>query len=368
MDAAPPERKRQAFHGLVRIVFALAVAAMLASGIAGGLLRLGIAPADPPEWLGQAAARHGLVMIAGFFGAVIGIERAVALKLRWAFGVPLLCAAAVLATLRGAHGAAGALVLAAAALFTAVNGVIVRREPAWHTALLLVSALAWLAGCVAHASGQPGAAIALWFGFLVSTIAAERLEMTRLMRRRRGVQPALAAILAVLLASAAAAPLGAAAGALYGAALMALAAWLACFDIARRTVRTPGLPRYMALCLLSGYGWLFVSGAAWGAAAWGAPTRDAALHALGLGFVFSMVMGHAPVILPAVARVKVRFGAWFYIPLVALHASLAWRLGGGWVDAGVRAQGAGANALAIVLFALAMAAGAWAWRQRHRNA
>jgi hypothetical protein len=66
--------------------------------------------------------------------------------------------------------------------------------------------------------------------------------------------------------------------------------------------------------------------------------------------------------------VKVRFGAWFYIPLVALHASLAWRLGGGWMDAGVRAQGAGANALAIVIFALAMAAGAWAWRQRHRNA
>jgi hypothetical protein len=29
--------------------------------------------------------------------------------------------------------------------------------------------------------------------------------------------------------------------------------------------------------------------------------RDAALHGLGLGFLFSMMLGHAPVILPAVA-------------------------------------------------------------------
>lgn len=36
-----------------------------------------------------------------------------------------------------------------------------------------------------------------------------------------------------------------------------------------------------------------------------------ALHALGLGFVFSMVMRHAPVILPAVARLRLSFGVAF---------------------------------------------------------
>lgn len=108
-----------------------------------------------------------------------------------------------------------------------------------------------------------------------------------------------------------------------GAALLALALWLACFDIARRTLRAPGLRRYMAVCLLARYAWLAVGGAAWAAMAQGAPARDAAFHALGLGFAMSMVMAHAPVILPALARVKVEFGGAFYLPLGLLHASLA---------------------------------------------
>ena len=83
-----------------------------------------------------------------------------------------------------------------------------------------------------------------------------------------------------------------------------------------------GLARYMAVCLLGGYAWLAVGGIAWAATALGLPARDVALHALGLGFVVSMMMGHAPVILPAIARVKLLFGFFFYLPLAALHLSL----------------------------------------------
>ena len=38
-----------------------------------------------------------------------------------------------------------------------------------------------------------------------------------------------------------------------GVGLLALAAWLARYDIARRTVRLPGVTRFIALCLLAGY-------------------------------------------------------------------------------------------------------------------
>jgi hypothetical protein len=62
-----------------------------------------------------------------------------------------------------------------------------------------------------------------------------------------------------------------------------------------------------------------------------------------------MVMAHAPVILPAVARVKMEFNRGFYAPLVLLHASLAWRL------AGSLKQGAAMNAMAIALFAITIA-------------
>jgi hypothetical protein len=96
----------------------------------------------------------------------------------------------------------------------------------------------------------------------------------------------------------------------------------------------------------------------------GCPGRDLALHALGLGFIFSMVMGHAPVIFPAVARLKLHFGGWFYLPLAALHGSLALRLFVGIGDPAVRALGAQLNAASVLLFLLTLAGSALAWRLR----
>jgi hypothetical protein len=157
----------------------------------------------------------------------------------------------------------------------------------------------------------------------------------------------------------------AAGGVLWGVAIVALAAWFFAFDIARHTIRTPGLPRFMAVCLLAGYAWLGIGGIAWVLDAQGLAARDVALHAIALGFVFSMVMAHAPVILPAVTRIKLQFGRIFYVPVALLHASLAWRLAGPALDANAFREGAAANALAIGLFAATAAGAALAWRLRH---
>lgn len=115
---------------------------------------------------------------------------------------------------------------------------------------------------------------------------------------------------------------------LTGLGLLAVAAWLARFDIARYTVRRSGLTRYIALCLLSGYAWLGISGLL--ALAAGGVTAgllyDALLHSLFVGFVFSMIFGHAPIILPALANVQIRFHRRFYLPLLLLHLSLLLRV------------------------------------------
>ena len=121
----------------------------------------------------------------------------------------------------------------------------------------------------------------------------------------------------------------------------------------------------MAVCLLGGYVWLGIAGAAWAGMALGLPTRDIALHALGLGFIASMVMGHAPVILPAVARIKLQFGAWFYVPLALLHASLLLRLAGGYANPGLRSAGAALNAIALLLFAATVIGSVLRWRSVH---
>ena len=83
---------------------------------------------------------------------------------------------------------------------------------------------------------------------------------------------------------------------LAGAGLLALAGWLAVYDVARRTVRQSGLTRYMAVCLLTGYVWLAVAGGLWlgfGTLDDG-PAYDAMLHALFLGFVIAMVCSRTP--------------------------------------------------------------------------
>ena len=356
----PPQRRTA-----LRLLFALAVLASLVAGVVGGLVRAGFTAASA-GWLTAAVVGHAFLMISAFMGTVIGIERAVALRHPLAFAGPAASGAAGVLVLAGQTTIAAWLVVAASLALVAVTAVITTRQRAAHTAMLLVAALAWAGGSILHAVAATTAAVVpAWFAFLVLTIAAERLEMTRLMRRRRGAPPLLYAICAALLlgASLSAAP-GPAGGTLYGLALAALAGWLFAFDVARRTVHAAGLSRYMGLCLLLGYGWLFLGGVAWAATALGLAFGDAALHGIGLGFVFSMVLAHAPVILPAVTGVKVLFGRAYYLPLCLLQVSLVVRLGAGPFDFRALAGGAAGNALAIGALAATLAGSAIAWRRR----
>lgn len=382
MDTGPDELTGPAPVGMVNVATAFAaqvpawgrrlvatllialVATALLAAVAGGLIRAGVALGmSPTVLLGQATLFHAALMLSGFLGTVIGVERAVALKWPAAFGAPIASGLASALLLAGLTTLAAAALEFAALLFVAVNVRIVRRQPAAHTALLLFAALAWLIGNTLFLVGSRDLpAMTWWFGFVVATIAAERLEMTRLMPRHAAAQPPLFGLLALgalgaILTATAWLVTG---GVLFGFALTGLALWFGAFDIARRTLFTQGLSRYMAVCLLSGYAWLAVAGVAWIAMALGYPTRDVALHALGLGFIISMVMGHALVILPAVTGIKVDFNNAFYVPLLLLHASLIVRL----ALSSRHAAGAALNAAALALFAVTMLVSALRRRAR----
>jgi hypothetical protein len=328
-----------------RLLLLLLAAACLVTGVAGGLARLGIGIPVP-----GAAAFHGAIMTSGFLGTVISLERAVALGGRWAYTAPLLSGLGTLLPLAGLHGVGAAMWLLAPLALFASSVVIARRQPAAHTVLLAIAALAWAVGNAIYVTAFTAAAPAWWFAFLVLTIAAERLEMTRLTRRPAIAAPLFLAIVVLLFTGAGATLAEGQLGPLaYGVALVALAAWLARFDIARHTVKADGLARYAAVALLGGYAWLAVAGVAW---MMGPAHRDAGLHALGLGFVFSMIFAHAPLIVPVVLKQRVRFTPWAYVPLALLHISLLVRL----ADTSVRALGGVLNAAAIVLFAATVVA------------
>ncbi|MET5115542.1 hypothetical protein AAHH79_35025, partial [Burkholderia pseudomallei] len=84
-------------HG--RAPAGVVIVALHACGIATGRARLG-APA--PTHAVSRLAWHGVLMMPVFFGAVIGVERAVALGARWAYLVTATAAAAGLSLLAGA--------------------------------------------------------------------------------------------------------------------------------------------------------------------------------------------------------------------------------------------------------------------------
>jgi hypothetical protein len=319
----------------------LLAAFSLVVGILGGLARAGWGVPLP-----AAAAHHGVLMIAGFLGTVISLERAVALGHPLALAAPLAAGAGAALLLAGVDAL---LWLLAPAALMVLSVAVLRRQLELHTLLLLAGAAAWMTGNALHFAGASADATAKWwFAFLVLTIVAERLELARLMRPRPLARPLLVALAGLLAAGAAADS-----AALYGAALAGLALWLAAFDVARRTIRTAGVARFAAAALLAGYAWLALAGAAWMALPHGGPAlRDAALHALGLGFVFSMIFAHAPIVLPAVARVRLRFTPFFYAPLALLHVSLVVRLLPVADPLALRQWGAVLNAGAIALFAL----------------
>ena len=333
-------------------------------GTGAGLARL----AWPmPTGIAQAAAWHGPLMVCGFFGVVISLERAVAVGRVWAYAAPLLTGLGTALAVHGGNGWAPYFYVAGSGVLLLATLSVLQRQRENFVVMLAVAAACWSVGTALWAGGAAVHEVVLWWlGFLVLTIAGERLELSRFMPPSAAALRWFALITALLLLALAgswlalwqAAPAATWPVQGFGVGLLALALWLARYDIARRTVRQRGLTRYIALCLLSGYGWLALGGSVIAVAGLqpGQPSYDAALHALLLGFVFSMVFGHAPIVFPAVLRVSLPYHPVFYVPLALLHVSLALRLLGDASESfALTRWGALGSALALAAFIAVMA-------------
>jgi hypothetical protein len=336
---------------------ALGMLALL-TALWGGLVRLGWP--WPLPWPTLAIA-HGPLMVCGFLGTLISVERAVALGVFWAYAAPLLTAVGTLALLTGLP--APPLMALGSLGLVAIFAVIMHRQCTLATVTMALGALLWLVGNAFWLVGWPVAHVVPWWsGFLVLTIAGERLELSRLLRlsvlHHVLFLLAVSLLLAGLLLLATGFGYG---GHVIGVGMLALAWWLLQYDIARRTVWQTGLTRFIAVCLLSGYGWLGVGGAlTWRfAGILAGPYYDAMLHTVFVGFVFAMIFAHAPIILPAIlGRTTSPYQPALYGPLLLLHTSLLLRVVGdllGWWLG--RQWGGLLNALAVLLFLFTLARG-----------
>jgi hypothetical protein len=345
---------------LPRVLLMVVSLVALVAGMGAGLARMGW----PMDALSRdLMAMHGPLMIGGFLGTLISLERAVALadRYRWSLWVPAVNAAAALALLATGDSLLAKLLLTAgSAGLLLIFGCLLRIQTVRHMLVMTVGAGCWLLGNLLWLAGTPiFAVVHLWTAFLVLTIVGERMELSRVRRLTPAIENALLAALAVYVAGVlltAGYGLGVSLAwgiRILGVGAILMAAWLLRYDIARRTIHGEGLPRYIAACLLVGYGWMAVGGAigVWQGALYAGPMYAAMLHAILLGFVFSMIMGHAPIILPAVTGLRFSYHSYFYLPLILLHVSLFYRIYG-YLTLDFTAQNWGGmlNAIAILTF------------------
>jgi len=302
----------------------------------------------------QQAHLHGPLFVVGLFGTVISLERAVALGHPVALVVPsafvvasgLLLVRPEVAAWVALGGAAG-LVLA--------NLAIVRKQSVPFTWVMLGGSVLLALGTMSWAAGQPVSKVAVaWMGFFVLTIVAERLELSRLVPTPDWART-LVLVLSVVDGTASGVGLLGVEGSaqVAGLSMILLGLWALRFDLARRTIRQAGLPKYTATGVLLGAGWLLVTGVTLAVVEVppAGPRYDAALHALFVGYVLSMVFAHAPLILPSVTRIALPMHGVLFVPMVVLQVGLVMRLVGDFTDhLSLRQLGALLNVVALPLF------------------
>lgn len=291
------------------------------------------------------ADAHGALMVFGFLGTAICLERGVAFragsprKPAWGFLAPLSEALGMLSMILimmrvvpmslwqlvpGIFWAAGM------SLLSAVYAVIWARQ---HSVSVLIQILGSAAGaCSAGlwASGINASALAPWWMvFLVLTIVGERLELAHVSFVGRYVEPALiASSAAAVLSLPLQLMLPPAGYAVLGLALFALLVTMLLNDTAIKTWKVRGVIGFMGVCMLLGYAWALFASILWIFRVYGdnGYWADMGIHALALGFTISMVIAHVCVIVPSVIRRAMPYSPVLWLPLALLHLGLVLRL------------------------------------------
>ncbi len=293
-----------------------------------GLARLGWNLLSFP----QLTLAHGGLIVNGFLGVLIPLERAVALRRQWMFLAPLLCGVGWIVWFFFPVGGKFLFLLGSMGM-VAILSVMFKREPQLHTATMMAGGMSWVLGNLLWLMGRAIFEVVLfWIAFLVLTIGGERLELNRVLRLSKRQQALFKGWIGLLVFAALLSILYLDWGARFsGISYLLLFGWFLQKDLAFRNLRHPqSLTRFISIALASGFLWLGIGGLFFvfvGKTVAG-PFYDAALHSLFVGFVGSMIFGHAPIIFPSLFGLTARFSKALYLPLALLHLSLILRLVG----------------------------------------
>jgi hypothetical protein len=322
------------------------------TGIVTGLYRIG--------WFGlpaNAAGEHGAIMVGCFMGTLISLERAVALQNRYALFVPALGAGSLIAFLAGFREVAYVLLIVSSIGLTSITFYLQSRLSTTGFVIAFIGAVCWLLGNVMLVFWKMyPVAVSWWMGFILFTIVSSRLKSSLLPVNGKFKFISLYLILA-LFTIGLLMPFHDGIGRyLIGTGLICIAVWLVKYDAAREAIQQEGVNRYSGILLLTGFVWLFATGICmlWGDLS--GPLYDPALHSFFIGFLFSVVMAHGPLILPSILALSIKPFHWIlYIWFIILQGSLIVRIVANFLAEFELRKWAGVlNGIAILAFFLTM--------------
>ena len=290
----------------------------LLTGILGGLARAG--------WnfdFDEVSISHGGIMVGGFLGTVISLERAAVLKKIWYYLVPFSSGISLVFFLFGYTQLAFIALIIASLGLIVMYSIMIHRFREKYLMIMMLGAIAWLTGNIymAKIPAYP-MAVGWWILFILLTILGERLELSKFLPERefktKTIWVLIASILAISILQLD--------HLYYGIVIMLIGLWLVRYDVAMKSARKDGINGYVGVLLLTGYGWLVITGLLQIVPARGF-TYDAVLHSFFIGFAFTMIFAHGPLIFPGVAGLNIKpYHPVLYVWFGVLQISMITRL------------------------------------------
>jgi hypothetical protein len=300
-----------------RLPFLFSAMLGLLIGLWAGLNRIGWSIYALP-----AIVHHGAMMVGGFLGSLIALEKIIPLKRKILYVIPLMSGMSIIFFLVHQDVVAIAMLVISSIGLCLVFFYYLATQRHSIYLLMFIGSICWLAGNAVLLSKRfYPAAFPWWAAFVLFVISAERLELMKFLPVT-AKQKILFIVLLLLFPSGIILSFHANGNILCGVALIGTATWLLRFDLISITIRKNGLPQYVAVALTAGYISLLTSGLLLITFASKAMGYDAVVHTFFIGFVFSMIFAHGPIILPGVLGITAKpFHRILYLWIIILHAS-----------------------------------------------
>ncbi len=289
----------------------------LGVGLLTGLSRIGWNISLPP-----AAAHHGAIMVGGFLGTLIALGKIIPLKRKWLYVVPALNVSSVALILCNLHQIAIGALIASSFFLSVIFLYYFRSYKRIIYILMFAGALCWMMGNVLllTRSFYP-LAFPWWSAFALFIIVAERLELLQFTCVTRFEKYLLTGMLCVFLVGVSFSFHGAG-SILCGVSLIGISIWLLKNDLIGINITKSGVRKYIAITLMESYTALLLTGIFFLILSDNWLTYDAIVHSFFIGFVFSMIFAHGPLLLAAIIGLSINpYHRIMYVWPALLHTS-----------------------------------------------